>query len=314
MKHTARREVIPSRALNMWRFCFPCRLPQNSPTGFRRIWWENRLRGAVSSFLRPKKFYTAIVVGFANLPPQGIDVKEVVVLLDTSPVVRHPQLQLWNWVADYYLAALGDVYKAAVPAGLKIESETHVEINPDFEFADGPAMQLSERDAAILQLIAHEGSLTPAAIESRLKAKGIASAINALIERGVLIVAEKLNERYRPKKVQMVKAAFTPDETDEAFRKVSGARKQEALLLAYIDLSGMMRGKPAEVSRDDLLARAGVLPAILSAVIKKGVLEAYAKEVNRFAFTGERPEIFPVLPMPSRRLSMPFTRPGIPMM
>lgn len=234
-----------------------------------------------------KKFYTAIVVGFANLPPQGIDVKEVVVLLDTSPVVRHPQLQLWNWVADYYLAALGDVYKAAVPAGLKIESETHVEINPDFEFADGPAMQLSERDAAILQLIAHEGSLTPAAIESRLKAKGIASAINALIERGVLIVAEKLNERYRPKKVQMVKAAFTPDETDEAFRKVSGARKQEALLLAYIDLSGMMRGKPAEVSRDDLLARAGVLPAILSAVIKKGVLEAYAKEVNRFAFTGE---------------------------
>ena len=234
-----------------------------------------------------KKFYTAIVVGFANIPPKGIEVKEVVLLLDATPVVRHPQLQLWNWVADYYLAALGDVYKAAIPAGLKIESETHVEINPDFEMTEEATASLTERDTAILQLLDHEGSMTPGAIEGHLKTRGVASAINTLIERGILIIAEKLNERYRPKKIQMVRGAFSPAGADEAFRKVAGAKKQEALLLAYIELSGIMRGEAAEVSRDELLARADVLPAILTAVVKKGVLETYAKEVNRFAFTGE---------------------------
>ena len=66
-----------------------------------------------------KKFYTGIVVGTPNLPPEGMEVKEVVIVLDDKPVVRYPQLKLWSWIADYYLSAVGDVYKAAVPAGLK---------------------------------------------------------------------------------------------------------------------------------------------------------------------------------------------------
>ena len=47
-----------------------------------------------------KKFYTAIVTGFANLPPANMEVKEVALLLDNAPVLRHPQLKLWSWIAD----------------------------------------------------------------------------------------------------------------------------------------------------------------------------------------------------------------------
>ena len=44
-------------------------------------------------------------------------------LLDDGPVVIHPQLKFWEWVSDYYLSSIGDVMRAALPAGLKVESE-----------------------------------------------------------------------------------------------------------------------------------------------------------------------------------------------
>ena len=62
----------------------------------------------------------------------GIEAKQIVQVLDAEPIVYRSQLQLWNWIADYYLCTIGDVYRAAVPSGLKLESETFVEINPDF--------------------------------------------------------------------------------------------------------------------------------------------------------------------------------------
>ena len=75
-----------------------------------------------------KKFYTGIVTGLSPRAPEGgYDVKEISMLLDEAPVVRHPQLKFWEWVASYYMCSPGEVYKAAVPAGLKVESETFIE-------------------------------------------------------------------------------------------------------------------------------------------------------------------------------------------
>ena len=71
-----------------------------------------------------KKIYTAIVVLTHNQQPQGYQVKEILATLDTAPILRHPQLKFWQWIADYYLCTLGEVYKAALPSGLKVESET----------------------------------------------------------------------------------------------------------------------------------------------------------------------------------------------
>ena len=110
-----------------------------------------------------KKFYTGIVSALTPIAPDGYDVKEILQVLDDEPILRHPQLRFWNWISEYYLCAIGDVYKAGVPAGLKIESETFVEIAPDYEFSDEDP--LSERETLIYQLLDHEGKLTAAEIE-----------------------------------------------------------------------------------------------------------------------------------------------------
>ena len=78
-----------------------------------------------------KKFYTGLVVSLSNEPPGNYEIKPIMALLDEAPVVRYPQLKLWEWISDYYLCSQGDVFKAAVPTGLKPESETFVSLNPD---------------------------------------------------------------------------------------------------------------------------------------------------------------------------------------
>ena len=64
-----------------------------------------------------KKFYTGIVSALTPIAPDGYDVKEILQVLDDEPILRHPQLRFWNWISEYYLCAIGDVYKAGVPAG-----------------------------------------------------------------------------------------------------------------------------------------------------------------------------------------------------
>ena len=80
-----------------------------------------------------KKYYTAIVRNVHYCAPTEYEVKEVSALLDARPILLPRQFKFWEWLSDYYLCTQGDVYKAALPSGLKLESETIVEYNPDFE-------------------------------------------------------------------------------------------------------------------------------------------------------------------------------------
>ncbi|MDE6449248.1 MAG: primosomal protein N', partial [Muribaculaceae bacterium] len=145
-----------------------------------------------------KRFYTGIIQSLSPKAPEGFEIRDIALTLDDTPIIRHPQLKLWDWLADYYLCAPGDVYKAAVPAGLKIESETFVEVNPDFELEDGET--LSEREAIIQQTLDHEGALTIDAISTKTGLKGVQAVVNRMIERGIIIISEKLVERYRAKR------------------------------------------------------------------------------------------------------------------
>lgn len=239
-----------------------------------------------------KKFYTGIVVGLPLKPPPGFELKDVAMVLDDASVIRHPQLNLWNWVADYYLCAVGDVYKAAVPSGLKIESETFVEVNPDFDFERFPLKNDIEHE--IFQYADHEKRLSVADIVKKIDRRGTSAAVNRLIARGVLIISEKLVERYVAKKVSCVRLKPGISE-QEAFRLVGSARKQETLLLALIDMGRHRTSAVPHITRQKLLDRSEVSPAILAAMVKKGVVETYDIEVNRFRYDGEELQPLPVL-------------------
>lgn len=68
---------------------------------------------------RSKK-YMGVVLKVHDVKPE-FEVKDILSLSDTRPSVTALQLRLWQWIADYYMSPLGDVFKAALPAGLKGE-------------------------------------------------------------------------------------------------------------------------------------------------------------------------------------------------
>ena len=236
-----------------------------------------------------KKFYTGIIESIAPIAPEGYEVKDIVSILDDFSITKHPQLKLWHWISEYYLCSIGDVYKAAVPAGLKVESETFIELDKDFE--EDEENRLSEREVIICQLLDHEGKLSTSDIEKKTGFKNSLNIINHLISIGAVIVSEKLIERYRSKKETYIKLTAEPGDSEglhKAFDAVKGAKKQETLLLVLIEMSGFTRkgAETLEVSRAQLLERTGVTTAIISALAKKGIIEVYKKEINRFQFSG----------------------------
>jgi len=235
----------------------------------------------VVSFGR-KKFYTGIVRNVHYLKPQEYEVKEVSAVLDEHPILVPLQFQFWEWLADYYLCTQGDVYKAALPSGLKLESETVVEYNPDFEATE----PLSEREQKVLDLLAIEPEQTVTRLEKESGLKNILAVVKSLLEKDALFVKEELKRTYKPKtetRVRLTEAARNERRLHFFFDELQRrAPKQLDLLMKYIELSGCLGEREVrEVSKAELLKRSGATPAVFSGLVDKGVFEVYQQEVGR---------------------------------
>ena len=228
-----------------------------------------------------KKFYTAIVRSVHQNAPTDYAVKEVTTILDPSPVLLPKQFTFWEWLADYYLCTQGDVYKAALPSGMKLESETVVEYNPDFEAAE----RLTDREQRILDLLSQEPEQSVTKLEKESGIKNILQVIKSLLDKEAIFVKEELRRTYKPKteaRVRLTEAVSTEQRLREIFEELNRAPKQLALLMKYIELSGFMGNRALkEVAKGELLQRSGASPAVLNGLIDKGIFEVYHHEVGR---------------------------------
>ena len=235
-----------------------------------------------------KKIFTAIVTSLHEREPKGYDVKDILGTLDDKPILRHPQLEFWQWIADYYLCSMGEVFKAAVPSGLKVESETTISVNPDFE--ESQPGQLSDRERVILDFTAQRGRVQIAEIARATGFKTVERNVSHLLDMDALHVCERVVDNYRPKTEACVRLTVARDDENklhEFFDQLKRAPKQESLLLAYLDMSRWLQsGEPREVSKENLLKRAAVSNAVLHEAVKRGLFEIYKKEINRFAELG----------------------------
>lgn len=244
-----------------------------------------------------KRYYTAIVIRLHNTAPEGgYTMKSVTEVLDPHSIVTPEQLKFWQWVADYYLCTLGDVYKAALPSGMKLESETLVEINPDF-FPTGE--KFTPNEEKIFSLLGNKKECTVASLEKETGIKNALPAINALLAKEAIFVKEEVKRTYKPKvevRVRLkenffeeIKGDGSEEKKGEKGRKreikeegtpqiipsLNRAPKQQKLLMTFLEMEA------ASVSKKELLQRAGVAPAILNQLIEKGILEQYTHEIGR---------------------------------
>lgn len=232
-----------------------------------------------------KKYYTAIVAGLDQRTPQNYEVKKIMAVLDEQPALRYPQLKFWEWVSDYYLCSVGEVMKAAIPTGLKLESESIITLNADFDNDDG--LKLTERQSMIVVALQHSGKDSLSGLEKTTGIKNVAYHVNSLMAAGVVRIDEKIVEKYRPKtvaKVRLLCDRNNPERINEFFDMTSRSKQQQSILLAYFDLSRFLQRNEAiqSVDKDTLLKVSGVSPSVLKAVSDKGILEIYKEKINRF--------------------------------
>lgn len=229
-----------------------------------------------------KKFYTAIVTNVHYAAPEGYETKDIAEVLDSSPVLLPKQYEFWQWLAEYYLCTLGDVYKAAIPSGMKLESETLVEYNPDFE-ATAP---LPEKEQKILDLLSRDTEQCVTQLEKNSGLKNVLAVIKSLLDKEAIFVKEELKRNYKPRTEARVK--LVNGEADEAylqrlFNELSRAPKQLMILMKYVELSGWVaRGYALkEVTKKELLEKSGGSAAVFNGLVEKKVFEVYHQEIGR---------------------------------
>jgi len=232
-----------------------------------------------------KKFYTAIVYNIHYSAPEGYETKEVTTILDTKPILLPLQFKFWEWLSSYYLCTQGDVYKAALPSGLKLESETIVEYNPDFECS----VPLSYREQTLINLLENKTEQTVSQLEKDSGLKNLLPIIKSLLDKEAIFVKEELKRSYQPKleiRVRLTDAAKDEAYLHKQFTDLARAQKQLALLMKYLELSHFLSGGILkEVSKKELIKKAEASPAAFNGLVEKKVFEVYRQEIGRLAST-----------------------------
>jgi primosomal protein N' (replication factor Y) len=225
-----------------------------------------------------RKVYSGVVERLHTHTPDHA-VKSVLDVLDDIPVVTDRQLLLWEWLAAYYASTMGEVMQVALPGHLKLSSETKVVYQEAYgeDFADFSAEEYVVAEALLLRR-----TLSLEDVQLILGKKSVASVIQRLLDRGVLVLREDLQEKYKPKRVLAVQwtAAYeqNPALLKEALVAVDKYPRQSDTLLAFYAL----------LQRDPLVRKRALLQKLgtysdapLMSLVRKGILEVVAVEESR---------------------------------
>ena len=257
--------IIPLALPKNYTWSIPERLKEQVRTGVRV---EVELR---------KKRYAGVIKNIHNNKPDAFEPKGILNVLDVEPIIHEQQLQLWEWIANYYLCTEGEVMAAALPAHFKLSSETilmyNEEIGDDFSTLDHDEYLVAEA-----LLIRKELKL--AEVQMILDTSHVYPVVKRLIDKRVCFVWESLKETYSAKKETFVLLNPQYDNEDalsELLNNWSRAPKQMELLLSYLHLIKT----EGEVTKTALLKKSGANDAQLKGLAEKNIVILEKRSVDR---------------------------------
>jgi primosomal protein N' (replication factor Y) len=233
------------------------------------------------------KIYTALVIEIHENKPALYDAKEIHQILDEKPIVNEIQISHWQWIASYYMCAIGDVYRGAMPSALLLESETIISQKSN-GFVDENL--LSDDEFLVYEALQQQSSLKVQDIMNILNKKNIFPVIQKLIDKNILVLQEEMLESYTPKLIRYVKLHAKYESTaglSELLEILKNAPKQKEIVLSYFQLSASEK-MPVTVKK--LIDAANSTSTIVKALIDKEILEEYFIQVNRVNFLGKTKE------------------------
>ncbi len=226
-----------------------------------------------------KKLYSALVLSVSDSAPENIEIKEIIQILDDEPVIFPENLQLWKWIADYYCCTMGDMLRAALPSGLKLESKTKIIYSGGEE-----NYQLSEKETFILELIKKE-AVTPDFLQKESGANFSYSALKSLLDKNIVQAEENIAGRYKPKteiKVKFHPKIKTEADLQNAINSLKRARRQKEMTEFFFEKTGFsLNPKKADLTKSELLKQTGAGPSVFNGLVEKKILTIYSEQISR---------------------------------
>jgi len=232
------------------------------------------------------KIYTALVYSIHETAPVGYEAKEIHQILDDTPIVNEIQLKHWEWIANYYMCSLGDVFRAALPSAFLLESETEILLIQGFN----DEKTLSDDEFLIFEALQHQARLSIQQIIDILGKKNVFAVIKTLLDKNAISIKEQIYEQYKPKLVKYIQLSEVwrgADKLPDLLELVNRAKKQREVILTYFQLQTTK--KPIKV--EQLLEVSKVSSAILKSLVDKEILEYYFIQKDRISFNGTSSEI-----------------------
>lgn len=231
--------------------------------------------------LGKSKLLTGIVRSIHQQVPKEYEAKYIESILDDFPLVHELQLQLWEWIASYYCCTIGEVMNAALPAGLKLSSETKFILN---EYEGDIALE--EREETIVNALSARGKMTVQDISDLLDLKNVQPILKSLIEKHIVMSEEEVREKFKPKITEFVSLGSAADNEQKLsvlFEELEKrrAQKQSDALMIYLRLSEWDGGKQKPVERLKLQQAAGINAGVIAAMQEKNIFQIEAKETGR---------------------------------
>ena len=233
------------------------------------------------------KMYTALIIDKHQNEPTLYEAKEIDQILDEKPIVTQFQITHWQWIASYYMCAIGDVYRGAMPSALLLESETIISQKHSVTIEEA---ELTDDEFLVYQALQHQSSLRIQDITAILNKKNVFPVIQKLIDKQVLVLHEEVQELYKPKLVRYVRLHSKYDLNSglgDLLESLKSAAKQREIVLAYFQLSAKDK-QPISVKQ--LVETANSSSAILKVLIEKQIFEDYFIQEDRVNFIGNPQE------------------------
>jgi len=231
-----------------------------------------------------KRVLTAVIASIHSNAPKIYEAKYLLDLLDESPTVNSYQFKLFEWMASYYMCTQGEVLNAAVPSGLKLSSESKIQLNPEYN----GNYEFSASEQLILEEL-KKRNLSYSDVMTLLGKKTIHPVIKSLLAKGVVILFEELKEKYAPKVISKIRLRDEILESkklfEEVFQKLEKKEKQLTLLLRYMQLTQVQQNKDNNRLglAKNVLLNAEVSASALSTLLKNNIFEEFDQVISRFA-------------------------------
>jgi primosomal protein N' (replication factor Y) len=183
-----------------------------------------------------RKLYTGLIRRVDCISPEIKELKPILEVLDEIPLINEIQMKFWEWMAGYYMCTTGEVFKAALPSGLKLESESRVLPNDDFNAPDLKKEHLE----TLFYTIQNNPGLSIQELSKLTRKENLITDIRKLIDFEAVYLEEKLRDTLCLKKEKII--SLDERLLNEKFLqitldKLKTAPKQQELLMEIISRS-----------------------------------------------------------------------------